>query len=156
MSRDRVLERGAEMRSLAIVAGETGVRLGDVGGRAVQRREPVLLRHGQDLERGLRAVAATYGHLEDLGLAAVSRHLQVALGAVDLPEQVRAARTPAAIVNRERRTAGAARACNPATARTPCFFASAASCSASCKPLPSGHSQYTAFPALSAAVASWK
>src|SRR6184192_783881 len=102
MARDRVVERGAEMGSLAIVAGETGVRLGDVGGRAVQRREPVLLRHGQDLERGLRAVAATYGHLEDLGLATVSRHLQVALGAVDLPEQVRAARTPAAIVNRER------------------------------------------------------
>src|SRR5205809_6316456 len=102
MPRDRVLERGAEMRSLAIVAGEPCVRLGDVGGQAVQRREPVLLRHGQDLERGLRAVAATYGQLEDLGLAAVSRNLQVALGAVDLPEQVRAVRTPAAIVNRER------------------------------------------------------
>src|SRR2546428_7587824 len=102
MARDRVGERGAEMRSLAIVAGKTGVRLGDVGGRAAQRREPVLLRHGQDLERGLRAVAATYGQLEDLGLAAVSRNLQVALGAVDLPQQVRAARTPAAIVNRER------------------------------------------------------
>src|SRR5947208_8643969 len=94
MARDRVVERGAEMRSLAIVAGETRVRLGDVGGRAVQRREPVLLRHGQDLERGLRAIAASYGHLEDLGLAAVSRNLEVALGAVDLPEQVRAARTP--------------------------------------------------------------
>src|SRR2546427_6584722 len=65
----------AEMRSLAVVAGETRVRLGDVGGRAVQRREPVLLRHGQDVEGGLRAVAATYGHLEDLGLAAVSRNL---------------------------------------------------------------------------------
>src|SRR5437879_8169507 len=86
MARDRVVERGAEMRSLAIVAGETRVRLGDVGGRAVQRREPVLLRHGQDLERGLRAIAASYGQLEDLGLAAVSRNLEVALGAVDLPE----------------------------------------------------------------------
>src|SRR3989454_4973803 len=75
MARDRVVERGAEMRSLAIVAGETRVRLGDVGGRAVQRRQSVLLRHGQDLERGLRALAATYGHLEDLGLAAVSRDL---------------------------------------------------------------------------------
>src|SRR5881409_835187 len=75
MARDRIVERGAQMRSLAIVAGETRVRLGDVGGRAVQRREPVLLRHGQDLEGGLRAVAATYGHLEDLGLAAISRHL---------------------------------------------------------------------------------
>src|SRR2546422_11434944 len=75
MARDRVVERGAEMRSLAIVAGETRVRLGDVGGRAVQRREPVLLWHGQVLERGLRAVAATYGHLEDLGLGAVSSNL---------------------------------------------------------------------------------
>src|SRR5437016_8592000 len=102
MARDRVVERGAEMRSLAVVAGETRVRLGDVGGRAVQRRQPVLPRHGQHLERGLRAVAATYGQLEDLGLAAVRRKLQVALGAVDLPEQVRAAGAPAAIVNRER------------------------------------------------------
>jgi len=34
MARDRVFEGGAEMRSLAIVAGETRVRLGDVGGRA--------------------------------------------------------------------------------------------------------------------------
>src|SRR6058998_446203 len=75
MARDRVVERGAEMGSLAIVAGEPRVRLGDVGSRAVQRREPVLLRHGQDLERGLRSGAATYGHLEDLGLAAVSRNL---------------------------------------------------------------------------------
>src|SRR5437588_1431550 len=75
MARDRVVERGAEMRSLAIVAGKPRIRLGDVGGRAGQRREPALLRDGQDLERGLRALAATYGHLEDLRLAAVSRHL---------------------------------------------------------------------------------
>src|SRR5207302_7928333 len=102
MARDRVVERGREMRSLAIVARETRVRLSDVGARTLQRREPVLRRHGQALERGLHAVAATYGQLEDLGLAAVSRNLQVALGAVDLPQQVRAARTPAAIVNRER------------------------------------------------------
>src|SRR5712664_1260890 len=102
MARDRVVERGREMRSLAIVARETRVRLGDVDGRAVQRREPVLRRHGQDLGRGLRTVAATYGKLEDLGLATVSRNLQVALGAVDLPQQVSAARTYAAIVNRER------------------------------------------------------
>src|SRR2546426_11075033 len=46
MARDRIVERGAEMRSLTIVAGENRLRLGDVGGRAVQRREPVLLRHG--------------------------------------------------------------------------------------------------------------
>src|SRR6266478_6154351 len=71
MARDRVVERGREMRSLAIVARETRVRLGDVDGRAVQRREPVLRRHGQDLGRGLRTVAATYGKLEDLGLATV-------------------------------------------------------------------------------------
>src|SRR2546426_8360497 len=64
MACDRVVERGAEMRSLAVVAGETRVRLGDVGGRVVQRRQPVLLRHGQDLERGVRAVAATYGQLD--------------------------------------------------------------------------------------------
>src|SRR2546428_6293776 len=91
MARDRIVERGAQMRSLAIVAGEPRVRLGDVGGRAVQRREPVLLRHGQELERGLRPVAPPDRDLEDLGLAAVSRKLQVALRAVDLPEQVRAA-----------------------------------------------------------------
>src|SRR5436309_800127 len=102
MARDRVVERGREMRSLAIVAREMRVRLGDVGARTLQRREPVLRRHGQALERGLHAVAATNGQIEDLSLAAVSRNLQVPLGAVDLPEQVRAARTPAAVVNRER------------------------------------------------------
>src|SRR3989441_3624353 len=102
MARDRVVERGTEMRSLAIVAREMRVRLGDVGARTLQRREAVLRRHGQDLERGLRPLAATDGQLEDLGLAADSRNLEVALGAVDLPEQVRAARTSAAIVNRER------------------------------------------------------
>src|SRR5438876_7540252 len=102
MARDRVVERGAKMRSFAIIAGEMRVRLRDVGARTLQRREAVLRRHGQDLERGQRAVAATDGEVEDLGLAAVSRNLQVALGAIDLPEQVRAARTSAAIVDRER------------------------------------------------------
>src|SRR5437870_1131757 len=100
MARDRVVERGAEMRSLSIIAGEMRIRLGDVGGRALRRRPPILLRHGQHLERGLRALAAPYGHLEDLGLAAGCGELQIALGAVDLPEQVRAARHPAAIVDR--------------------------------------------------------
>src|SRR2546426_9056093 len=61
MARDRVVERGAEMRSLAIVAREMRVRLGDVGARTLQRREAVLRRHGQDLEGGLRAVAPTHG-----------------------------------------------------------------------------------------------
>src|SRR3989442_10742447 len=103
MARDRVVERGAEARSLAIVASETRVRLGDVGGRAraLRLRPPILLGHGQDLERGLPPLAAVYGHLEDLRLAAGGRELQIALGAVDLPEQVGAARTPAAIVDRE-------------------------------------------------------
>src|SRR5712691_370304 len=104
MARDRVFEGGAEVRSLAIVAGETRVRLGDVGGRArdLGRRPPILLWRGEDLERGLRALAAAYVHLEDLGLAADGGELQIALGAVDLPEQVRAARKSAAIVDRER------------------------------------------------------
>src|SRR5882724_12767625 len=104
MACDGVVERGAEMRSLAIVAGETRVRLGDVGGRAgnLRRRPPVLLWHEQDLERGLLALAAAYVHLEDLGLAAGGGELQIALGAVDLPEQVRPARMPAAVVDRDR------------------------------------------------------
>src|SRR5437667_10019074 len=46
-----------------------------------------------------------YRHFEDLGLAAGGGELQIALSAVDLPEQVRAARNPAAIVDRECRTA---------------------------------------------------
>src|SRR5205807_3163348 len=91
------------IRSLAIVVRETRVRLGNVGGRArdLGRRPPILLWHGQELERGLRALAAAYFHLPDLGLAAAGGELEIALGAVDLPEQVRAARDPAAIVDRE-------------------------------------------------------
>src|SRR6266704_5792614 len=104
MARDRVVEGGAEMCSLSIVASETRVRLGDVGGRAraLRRRPPILLWHGQDLERGLRTLAAAHDHLEDLRVAAGGGELQIALGAVDLPEQVGAARMPAAIVDRER------------------------------------------------------
>src|SRR6266540_35983 len=104
MARDRVFKGGAEMRSVAIVAGETRIRLGDVGRRPrnLRRRPPILLRHGQDLEGRLRALAAAYLQLEDLGLAAGGGELQIALGAVDLPEQVRAARKPAAIMDRER------------------------------------------------------
>src|SRR3989442_5895126 len=72
MARDRVVERGAEMRCLAIVAGEVRLCLGDVSGRArdLRRRPPIPFRHGQDLKRRLRALAAAYGYLEDLGLAA--------------------------------------------------------------------------------------
>src|SRR2546426_9395874 len=102
MARDRVVERRAQVRSLSVIVGETPVRLGDVGGRALRWRPPILLRHGQDFERGLRALAAAYGHLEDLGLAAGGGELQIALGAVDLPEQAGAARNAAAIVDRER------------------------------------------------------
>ena len=84
MARDRVVERGAEMRSLAVVAGETRVGLGDVGGgaRTLRRRPPVLIWHGEVLERGLGALAAAHGQLEDLGLAAVGGELQIAVGAL--------------------------------------------------------------------------
>src|SRR5207253_3316033 len=64
-------------------------------------RPPILLRHGQELERGLRAIAAADVHLPDLGLPAGGGELQIALAAVDLPEQVRTARDAAAIVDRE-------------------------------------------------------
>src|SRR5881628_4068449 len=100
MAGDRVVERRAQVCSFSIIVSETRVRLGDVGGRALRWRPPILLWHGQHLERGLRALAALYGHLEDLGLAASGGELQVALGAVNLPEQVRAARNAAAIVDR--------------------------------------------------------
>src|SRR5206468_3664941 len=88
MAPDRVFKGRAEIRPLAIVAGETRVRLRDVGARALRRRPPVLLWHGQSLERGLRAPAATDVQLPDLGLAAAGGELQIALTAVDLPEQV--------------------------------------------------------------------
>src|SRR6266516_8173318 len=101
MARDCVFKGGAEMRSLAIVAGETRVRLGDVGARALRRRPPILFWYGQELERGLRALAPADVHLPDLSLAAGGGELQIALAAVDLPEQVRAARDPAAVVDRE-------------------------------------------------------
>src|SRR5437588_13127537 len=60
MAGDRVFKGGAEMRSIAIVAGETRVRLGDVRGRArdLRRRPPILPWHRQELERGLRPLAA--------------------------------------------------------------------------------------------------
>src|SRR2546427_7918764 len=102
MARGRVVERRAEMRSLAIVTGKARIRLGDVGARALRRRPPILFWYGQKLERGLRAIAAPYRHLEDLGLAAGGSELQISLGTVDFEEQVRAARNAAAIVNRER------------------------------------------------------
>src|SRR5436190_6270840 len=101
MARDSVLESGTEIGSLAIVAGETRVRLRDVGARALRRRPPILLWHEQELERGLRAPAAANVQLPDLGLAAGGGELQIAFAAVDLPEQVRAARDAAAIVDRE-------------------------------------------------------
>src|SRR6266550_9156293 len=101
MAPDPVFKGRAEMRPLAIVAGETRVRLGDVGARALRRRPPILLWHGNVLERGLRALAPADVQLPDLGLAAGGGELQIALAAVDLPEQVRAARDSAAIVDRE-------------------------------------------------------
>src|SRR5207247_9346774 len=78
------------------------VRLGDVRAWTRLRRGPaILLWHRKDLERGLRPLATAHGHLEDLGLATRGGELQIALGAVALPEQVRAARAPAAVVDRE-------------------------------------------------------
>src|SRR3989442_13561252 len=102
MARDRVVERGREMRSLAIVAREMRVRLGDVGARTLQRREAVLRRHGEDLERGPGGGSAPNGPIEDLGLAAFPRNLESGLGAVVLPQQVRTPRAPAAVGNPER------------------------------------------------------
>src|SRR5207248_4616867 len=58
MARNRVFKGGTEVRSLAIVAGETRVRLGDVGARALRWSPPILLWHGQVLERRLCALAA--------------------------------------------------------------------------------------------------
>src|SRR5947208_11893482 len=101
MAPDRVFKGRAEMRPLAIVAGETRVRLGDIGARALRRRPPILLWHGNVLERGLRALAPADVQLPDLGLAAGGGELQIALAAVDLPEQIRAARDSTAIVDRE-------------------------------------------------------
>src|SRR2546426_4805978 len=79
MARDRGVERGAEMRALAIVAGETRVRLGHIRRWALRRRPAVLLWRGQDLKRGLRPPATACCHLEDLGLAAGGGELQIAL-----------------------------------------------------------------------------
>src|SRR5437879_6492260 len=106
VTRDCVFEGGAGVRPLAIVAGETGIRLRDVGARTLGRRPPILLWHGQGLERRLPALAAADVQFPDLGLAARGGELQVALAAIDLPEQVRTARDAAAIVDRE---GGAAR-----------------------------------------------
>src|SRR5439155_4430246 len=58
MARDAVFKGETEVRSLAIVTGETRVRLRDVGARALRPRPPILLWHGNVLERGLRALAA--------------------------------------------------------------------------------------------------
>src|SRR5438067_9884935 len=102
MARDRVLKGRAEVRGLAIVAGEARPRLRDVRAKTRLRRSPpVFLWHTQDLERWLRPRAAANGQLEELGLAAVGGELQIAFGAVDLPEQVGAARGPAAVMDRE-------------------------------------------------------
>src|SRR5438876_144094 len=50
--------------------------------------------------------------------------------------------------------AGAWRACNPTTVRSPCLAASSAIARASSRSRPRGHSQYTALPAASAAETS--
>src|SRR3954462_5306143 len=100
MALERVFEGRAELRSLAIVAREMRVGLGDVGRRArrLRRRPPKMLRHRPQLEGGLVAPATADLHFPDLRLASGGRELQIALAAVDLPEQVRSARAAAAIV----------------------------------------------------------
>src|SRR5215207_9400198 len=104
MARDCLFRGGAENAFPRDSRGRNARTLGRRWwkGPALRRGPPILLWHGQGLERGLRALAAAYVHLEDLGLAAGGGELEVALHTVDLPEQVRAARTPAAIVDRER------------------------------------------------------
>src|SRR5256885_4110497 len=71
MARDRVVERGAEMRSLAIVVGEARVRLGDVGGRAgaLWRLTTVLLLHQVDLKPSLAGPSSAPPIPEKLGRA---------------------------------------------------------------------------------------
>jgi hypothetical protein len=66
-----------------------------------RRPPPILIWHGLSLERGLRILAAPYAHLEELCVAAGCGELQIALGAVYPPEQIRAARNAAAIVDRQ-------------------------------------------------------
>src|SRR5438132_13287084 len=62
MACDRVVECRAQMRSLSVIAGETRVRFGDVGGRALRRRPPILVWHRHDLQRGRRALPPPYRH----------------------------------------------------------------------------------------------
>src|SRR5438477_4136540 len=102
MTSDRIFKARAKVRSLPIVAGETRIRLRDVRAQTrLRRRPPILRRHGQDLERGLRRGAAAYGHLEELGLAPDGGQLQVTVSAVDPTEHVGPARGPAARMSRE-------------------------------------------------------
>src|SRR5437660_12263047 len=63
MAPDRVFKGRAEMRSLAIVAGETCVRLRDVAARPSRPRPPILPWHGPALARRPRAPPATGVHL---------------------------------------------------------------------------------------------
>src|SRR2546428_14108673 len=84
------------------VTCEAYIRLGEIGARALLRWRPaILLWHRQDLQCLIFPIPPMHRQFEDLGLAAQSGELQIALSAVDFPEQVRAARDPAAEVNRE-------------------------------------------------------
>src|SRR3954454_8480627 len=93
MARDRVVEGGAEVGPLVVVAREVGECLRDVRGGpvALRGRPSVLLWPRQNFERIVRAVSAAQGQRKELRLAASGCDLQVAVGAVDLPKEVSAA-----------------------------------------------------------------
>src|SRR2546429_9232522 len=80
------------------VTCEAYICLGEIGARALLRWRPaILLWHRQDLQCLIFPIPPMHRHFEDLGLAAQRGELQIALSAVDFPEQVRAARDPAAV-----------------------------------------------------------
>src|SRR5438874_12080055 len=90
------------MSAFTEVTCEAYIRLGEIGARALLRWRPaILLWHRQNLQCLIFPLPPMHRQFEDLGLAAQSGELQIALSAVDFPEQVRAARDPAAAVHRE-------------------------------------------------------
>src|SRR5207247_1661189 len=102
VARDRVIKGRADMCAFTEVTCEAYIRLGEIGARALLRWRPaILLWHRQHLQGLIFPIPPMHCQFEDLGLAAHSGQLQIALSAVDFPEQVRAARDPAAVVYRE-------------------------------------------------------
>src|SRR5205085_11876276 len=96
------------MCALTEVTCEAYIRLGEIGARALLRWRPaILLWHRQDLQCLIFPIPPMHRHFEDLGLTAQSGELQIALSAVDFPDQVRAARNPPAVAQREGRSTSA-------------------------------------------------